>query len=98
MNVLTRPRLKHPQYGNPMKTKRLSGMLAAACVAAASLAACSMNVYAETTLQRIQRTGEVRIGYANETPFAYTTPDGKGTGESPEISRQVFEKLGVEKV
>ncbi|MGN6319521.1 MAG: ectoine/hydroxyectoine ABC transporter substrate-binding protein EhuB, partial [Trinickia sp.] len=28
--------------------------------------------HAETTLQRIQRTGVVRIGYANEKPFAYT--------------------------
>ena len=53
---------------------------------------------AETTLQRIQRTGEVRIGYANEKPFAYTQPDGKVTGESPEIAKKIFAKLGVKKV
>ena len=81
----TRPRLKNHYYGNDMNTKRLSGMLAA-CVAAASLAAYATSANAETTLQRIQRTGEVRIGYANETPFAYTTPDGTVTGESPEIA------------
>ncbi|MCG7399973.1 MULTISPECIES: ectoine/hydroxyectoine ABC transporter substrate-binding protein EhuB [Caballeronia] len=81
-----------------MNTKRLSGMLAAACVAAASLAAYATSANAETTLQRIQRTGEVRIGYANETPFAYTTPDGTVTGESPEIAKKVFAKLGVKKV
>jgi len=40
----------------------------------------------------------VRIGYANESPFAYTTPDGTVTGESPEIAKKVFAKLGVKKV
>jgi polar amino acid transport system substrate-binding protein len=81
-----------------MKTKRWSGMLVATCVMATSLIAHVSNAGAETTLQRIQRTGEVRIGYANETPFAYTTPDGTVTGESPEIAKKVFAKLGVKKV
>ncbi len=67
-------------------------------VAAAGLVAHAAAANAETTLQRIQRTGEVRIGYANETPFAYTTPDGTVTGESPEIAKKVFAKLGVKKV
>jgi polar amino acid transport system substrate-binding protein len=54
--------------------------------------------HAETTLERIQRTGEVRIGYANEAPFAYTLPDGTVTGESPEITKIIFAKMGVNKV
>jgi polar amino acid transport system substrate-binding protein len=53
---------------------------------------------AETTLERIKRTGEIRMGYANEAPFAYALPDGRVTGESPEIIRIVMEKLGVKKV
>ncbi|MFT4433967.1 ectoine/hydroxyectoine ABC transporter substrate-binding protein EhuB [Caballeronia sp. 15715] len=82
-----------------MKLKRVSGMLGAlSMVAAAGLVAHAAAANAETTLQRIQRTGEVRIGYANETPFAYTTPDGTVTGESPEIAKKVFAKLGVKKV
>ncbi|AUT55452.1 ectoine/hydroxyectoine ABC transporter substrate-binding protein EhuB [Paraburkholderia caribensis] len=81
-----------------MKSKRTSVMLGALCLAAASLAMHTQFASAETTLQRIQRTGEVRIGYANEAPFAYTQPDGKVTGESPEISRKIFGKLGVKKV
>ncbi|WP_118180013.1 ectoine/hydroxyectoine ABC transporter substrate-binding protein EhuB [Paraburkholderia phosphatilytica] len=68
------------------------------CFALAGFALSALPASAETTLQRIQRTGEVRIGYANETPFAYTTPDGKVTGESPEIARKIFAKLGVKKV
>ncbi|MFT0169907.1 ectoine/hydroxyectoine ABC transporter substrate-binding protein EhuB [Paraburkholderia mimosarum] len=67
----------------------------ALCIAAGAAATAA---HAETTLQRIQRTGEVRIGYANEKPFAYTTPDGTVTGESPEIARKIFAKLGVKKV
>ncbi|ACC72997.1 ectoine/hydroxyectoine ABC transporter substrate-binding protein EhuB [Paraburkholderia phymatum] len=81
-----------------MKSKRTSVMLGAFCLAAAGLTMHTQFASAETTLQRIQRTGEVRIGYANEAPFAYTQPDGKVTGESPEISRKIFEKLGVKKV
>ncbi|WP_027802106.1 ectoine/hydroxyectoine ABC transporter substrate-binding protein EhuB [Paraburkholderia dilworthii] len=81
-----------------MKAKRTSGLLGALCVAAAALAMPAQHASAETTLQRIQRTGEVRIGYANEAPFAYTTPDGKVTGESPEIARKIFGRMGVKKV
>lgn len=87
-----------PKNGIDMKSKRVSGMLGALCVAAAGLAVHALPAGAETTLQRIQRTGEVRIGYANESPFAYTTPDGTVTGESPEIAKKVFAKLGVKKV
>ena len=60
--------------------------------------ALSAPAAAETTLERVQRTGEIRIGYANEAPFAYTEIDGKVTGESPEIAKIVFGKIGVTKV
>lgn len=53
---------------------------------------------AETTLDRIKRTGEIRIGYANEAPFAYTLPDGRVTGESPEIVNVMSRKIGATKV
>lgn len=84
------------------RTSAISSISGAFCLAAAAAALFTafyaLPAAAETTLQRIQRTGEVRIGYANEAPFAYTTPDGKVTGESPEISRKIFAKLGVKKV
>ena len=53
---------------------------------------------AETTLERIQRTGVIRIGYANEQPFAYTDASGNVTGESPEIVKKIAPKLGIKKV
>lgn len=52
---------------------------------------------AETTLERVKRTGEIRIGYANEAPFAYTEPNGNVTGESPEIVKKIAAKLGIKK-
>ncbi len=63
-----------------------------------ALTALTTAASAETTLERVQRTGEIRIGYANETPFAYTRPDGSVTGESPEIGKTIFAKMGVKKV
>jgi len=53
----------------------------------------------ETALERLQRTGEARIGYANEAPYAYLDPEtGRVTGEAPEIARAVLARLGVEEV
>lgn len=82
-----------------MKHNRLTltGVLAA-LAAIVGLIGQAPAAHAETTLQRIQRTGVVRIGYANEKPFAYTEPDGTVTGESPEIAKKIFAKLGVKKV
>ena len=70
------------------------GRLAAAACCVAGLLA-SFSSHAETTWERIQRTGEVRIGYANEVPFAYSDLQGNVTGESPEIAKAVFARLGI---
>lgn len=80
-----------------MKLDRLTGTLGVLCVIF-GLIGQTPAARAETTLQRIQRTGVVRIGYSNEKPFAYTLPDGTVTGESPEIAKKIFAKLGVKKV
>ncbi|MGH8194479.1 MAG: ectoine/hydroxyectoine ABC transporter substrate-binding protein EhuB, partial [Woeseiaceae bacterium] len=48
------------------------------------------------TLERIRAAGVVRVGFANEAPFAYVDTDtGRLTGESPELARLVFRQLGV---
>ncbi|GAA4022048.1 ectoine/hydroxyectoine ABC transporter substrate-binding protein EhuB [Actimicrobium antarcticum] len=78
-----------------MKTPIQLPALALFAVAALTL---SLPASAETTLERIQRTGEVRVAYANEAPFAYTLANGKVTGESPEIAKIIFAKLGVPNV
>jgi polar amino acid transport system substrate-binding protein len=74
---------------------RMAGWLGAGAFAMFAVSAAAQ---AETALERIRRTGEIRIGYANEAPFAFTLPDGRVTGESPEIIRALAGKLGAKKV
>lgn len=53
----------------------------------------------QTTLERIKADGKVRIGYANEAPYAYKdTASGRLTGEAPEIARVILKDLGVNEV
>lgn len=68
----------------------------AACLLLGALGASVAQ--AETTFERIKSTGTIRIGYANEAPFAFTDTSGKVTGESPEIATQVFKQMGIDKV
>ena len=49
----------------------------------------------ETTLERVRSEGVVRVGYANDIPFAYITKAERLTGEAPEIARKVLAKMGI---
>ncbi|MEZ5705891.1 MAG: ectoine/hydroxyectoine ABC transporter substrate-binding protein EhuB [Burkholderiaceae bacterium] len=71
-----------------------------ALVAITGLAALTASglASAETTLERIQKQGYIRVGFANEAPYAFATADGKLTGESPTVFRHVMGKLGVKEV
>lgn len=65
--------------------------------------ACAMfglasSLQAATTLETLKQNSSIRIGYANESPFAYTETDGKVTGESPEIAKIIFGKMGINKI
>ncbi len=53
----------------------------------------------ESTLDRVKRTGVVRVGFANEAPYAYLdSATGELTGEAPEIAQVILKKIGVEKI
>ncbi|MFZ5643622.1 MAG: ectoine/hydroxyectoine ABC transporter substrate-binding protein EhuB [Bacillota bacterium] len=52
----------------------------------------------KSTFNKVKEQGYVSIGFANEAPFAYATPDGKLTGLNVEIARTVFKKLGINEV
>jgi polar amino acid transport system substrate-binding protein len=54
--------------------------------------------HAETTLERAKSQGFIRVGFANEAPFGYATPDGKLTGEAPEVAKAVLAKIGIPQV
>lgn len=52
-----------------------------------------------STLDHTREAGVVRIGYANEAPFAYRdTVTGELTGEAPAIVRAVAADLGIDRV
>ncbi len=60
------------------------------------LMSCSSN--SGTTLERIKKEKVVRVGFANVVPFGHTTPEGKLTGEAPEIARKVLAKMGIHNI
>lgn len=49
-------------------------------------------------LAQARQRGMIRIGYAVEEPYALLTPDGKVTGEAPEIARIIAARLGIPRV
>ena len=59
----------------------------------------SENFNSVTTLERLENQKSIKVGFANEAPFAYIDiKTGKLTGEAPEIARVILKKLGVEKI
>lgn len=77
----------------PFNVPRPFQRLLMACAAVGVLASAQA-----ASLDEIKETSRIRIGYANETPFAFTETDGRVTGESPEIAKIIFEKMGIKQV
>lgn len=51
------------------------------------------------SLARIREAGVVRVGFANEAPYAFIDANtGRLTGEAPELARLVFRQLGVPEI
>jgi polar amino acid transport system substrate-binding protein len=48
----------------------------------------------ETKLERIKRERVVRVGFANEAPYAYSTADGKLAGFMPATMEYIFNQIG----
>jgi polar amino acid transport system substrate-binding protein len=69
-----------------------------ALAAGAATFAATFGAHAQTTLERALADGYIRVGFANEAPFGFATPDGRLTGESPEVVKAVLAKMGIEQV
>jgi polar amino acid transport system substrate-binding protein len=80
-------------YMSCVRRRTLIGLTAGlACLAVLGAA------QAETTLEKARREGYIRVGFANEAPYGFATPDGKLTGESPEVVKAVLKKIGIPEV
>ncbi|ADE15780.1 ectoine/hydroxyectoine ABC transporter solute-binding protein [Nitrosococcus halophilus Nc 4] len=52
-----------------------------------------------STLERIHQEKVVRLGYANEAPYAYMDNEtGQLTGESPEIAKKILKQMGIKHI
>ena len=75
--------------------RRRAVMLAAAGFACLAMTGTAL---AQSTLEKAREAGFIRIGFANEAPYGYATPDGKLTGEAPEVAKAVLAKMGIKEV
>lgn len=64
----------------------------------AATAITASAAFAQSTLEKAREQGYIRVGFANEAPFGYATPDGKLTGEAPEVAKAVLAKMGINEV
>jgi polar amino acid transport system substrate-binding protein len=75
----------------------LAGLIAVGLGAAGVIGAATP-AFAQTTLEKAREAGYIRVGFANEAPFGYATPEGTLTGEAPEVAKAVLAKLGINEV
>lgn len=84
-----------------MKRRGLALLVTGVLTAGLMLAGCSATTggtapdSGKTTLEKAREQGYVTVGFANEKPYAYATPDGKLTGEAVEVARAVLKNLGI---
>ena len=73
--------------------------LAAALIAIASIVFLNiMDPGGGQSLAQARKAGMIRVGYSVEAPYAFITPDGRVTGESPELARIIAARLGIPKI
>ncbi len=65
-----------------------------------SLAGCGLDLGGSSgsTLEKVKQEGKIKVGFANEKPYAYRDQDGKVTGEAVEISREIFKQMGIKEI
>jgi polar amino acid transport system substrate-binding protein len=81
-----------------MNNSGLSRRALMTLIAGAATLATVASVQAQTTLEQANADGYIRVGFANEAPYGFATPDGKLTGESPEVVRAVLARMGINQV
>ena len=82
-----------------------SAAMSVALIFSVGLTACServedpQNLPPGATLEKVKSAGKVRVGYANEAPYAFLrSTENAVTGEAVEIARVVLKNMGVNEV
>jgi polar amino acid transport system substrate-binding protein len=84
--------------GRPLGRRAVVLGLAAGAIAVGLAAAGAPSAHAESTLERIKAQGYLRMGFANENPFSYATPEGELAGVDVEILRHILADMGVAEI
>lgn len=77
------------------KALRRMELYVAAAVIGSALAYPAM---AASTLERVKEQGYLRMGFANETPFSYATPEGTLAGVDVDILNNILNKMGISEI
>jgi polar amino acid transport system substrate-binding protein len=80
-----------------MNTAMLKG-IATLAMAALTLGSMSGIASAQTLMERAEKGDPIRIGFANEIPFAYPAEDGSPKGFVNVFTIAVLKKMGYEKI
>ncbi len=81
-----------------MKRFLFFAMLAVLLFSSPGCAGLDVTGSSGSTLEKARTQGVIKVGFANEKPYAYRTEDGKVTGEAVEIARYAFKQMGIEKI
>jgi polar amino acid transport system substrate-binding protein len=76
-------------------TRQTTRRLAVAAISALSFLAVTIDAEAGDTLAKAKANGTLRVGFANEAPLAYATPDGELTGFDIEVLRHILSDMGI---
>lgn len=80
------------------KKRTLTITLLGSATAALGIMLLIALMFRDASLIELQKTGVIRIGYAVEAPYAFLSPEGEVTGESPEIAKEIVGRLGIRHV
>lgn len=81
-----------------MSRLRLLMLTAIALLLVVAGLALRWNSSTDGSLERARKAGLLRIGYAVEAPYAFITPQGEVTGQSPELAQRIAARLGIPNV
>ena len=85
-----------------MTSRHVRATLAVTALSAALLSGCQESIPSAvqaSTLETVKAAGKIRVGYANEAPYAFLRSDeDQVTGEAVETARVVLKRMGIDQI